>query len=714
MSAKKITIASAKRYDPACSSRYNANSLFKLCKNLGFPKPASKEVAVQFLNDWATLQGTGGDNSNIEHKQTEVNEVETSTYTIMLRAPTFENLQELSLHLSLSQSTILWDIIVSTFETSSPVSISQLWKHNKDFFRKLVEDFPKVLVVLKEQYISNDLQREILRGYLETLTMDQASRFDVFLDVANKILLIEERDFYQKNLVSFFYSSLIDYIAEKQKVLLEGSNISNLKLLNQQLQEFKPYLIYGAAETLEKLDPTINFITTLQPTSNLRDLQKYLKQVGNKGGLHNLYYDEKILSFISSNSDVRQSIKADDKKLQVVRTYYHGVTLDDDDKEKLKLLLGGSYLNEFDQLYKENQDKLYLSKSYPLDEENWRLWIEKQPTKCSKLFALLFRKYTTHVSFPQFLDRLYKLCYDIKLHIVSESFINVVLLVPNVVSKSNTWVSLLAYKVLQGSITHVFVSQYDVIEFLNDEIETRNRKTLVLYADDCSYSGAQVSDFLTYALRRFIPDPEENAQPKIKCILLIPFMSRTAYNRIFKPPMDTLLMISSETHIFETFHYKLKEEDLMNCQSEFKEIIDQLMGGTGGDDRCTIYFDHKLADYVSIFDTLYASGQVFIPPEQIKKELKTIKEIGTDDEKSYYENDHDEASQEYTFASLRPFHFISLISNCKMPKQEGSARDVHSFLKANAGHCPPAFYKHIKYTFHNIPIDASLGLNKLK
>jgi hypothetical protein len=633
------------------------------------------------------------------------------TYTIILRAPTFENLQELSLHLSLSQSTILWDIIVSAFETSSPISISQLWKHNKDFFRKVVEDFPKVLVVLKEQYISNDLQREILRGYLETLTMDQASRFDVFLDVANKILLIEERDFYQKNLVSFFYSSLIDYIAKKQKGLLEGSssNISNLKLLNQQLQEFKPYLIYGAAETLEKLDPTINFITTLHPTSNVRDLQKYFKKVGNEaGGPHNLYYDEKILRFISSNSDVRQSIKADDKKLQVVRTYYYGVTLDDDDKAKLRFLLGESYLNEFDQLYKENQDKLYLSKTYPLDEENCRLWVDKQPTKCSKLFALLFRKYTTHISFPQFLDRLYKLCYDIKLHIVSERFTNVVLLVPNVVIKSNTWVSLLAYKVLQGSITHVFVSPYEVIEFLYDEIATKNRKTLVLYADDCSYSGDQVQRFLTNALGRFIPDPEENPtgipESQIKCMLLIPFMSRTAYNRIFKPPMDTILMLSSETHIFETFHYKLKEEDLMNCQSEFKEIIDQLMGGTGGDDRCTIYFDHKLADYVSIFDTLYASGQVFIPPEQIKKELKAA------DEEDY----DDEERQERAFVSTRPFHFLSLISSCKMPKPEGSAQYVQSFLKANAGHCPPAFYKHIKYTFHNIPIDASLGLNKLK
>lgn len=229
--------------------------------------------------------------------------------------------------------------------------------------------------------------------------------------------------------------------------------------------------------------------------------------------------------------------------------------------------------------YTENSDKLFPIETYPINEDNFDKWIQSSKDEDEKEFRLLFRKYTTHISFNSFYERLQSLCADIEYHIKENKIENVVLIIDQPLDKSNTWISLLIFGILKKYITLIVSSISDPRIFDSD------KKTLCIYGDDCSYTGQQLSVFL-YSGLNVLKD-----YPNIQIFLAVPYMSEYAIKKLKK--------ISKELYISDSI-YKFKSlRDNLGIVKRRKSANTQ---------QCTIYFDHKLADIISVYQNVYAYG----------------------------------------------------------------------------------------------------------
>jgi len=133
-------------------------------------------------------------------------------------------------------------------------------------------------------------------------------------------------------------------------------------------------------------------------------------------------------------------------------------------------------------------------------------------------------------------------------------------LIPNMIKKSNFWISLYMFHYLNDVITHVC---YKI-----EGASILKEKTLIIIPDDCSYSGTQIISHFSVKTPHHI-------------LFAIPYISKEAKERI-------------EREI-------LQEEKILFCEStiEFKKW----------GDLWPIYFDHKLADEISTYQLAYAIGK---------------------------------------------------------------------------------------------------------
>jgi hypothetical protein len=132
---------------------------------------------------------------------------------------------------------------------------------------------------------------------------------------------------------------------------------------------------------------------------------------------------------------------------------------------------------------KENEQDIIEQKvnTYPINEENFLKWINNHSERF-KSEASDLRANTIHVSFLQFTETLCKICAEIRS--VKDSYKNIVLLIPDMIKKSNFWISLYMFYYLNDVITHVC---YKI-----EGASTLKEKTLIIIPDDCSYSGTQI------------------------------------------------------------------------------------------------------------------------------------------------------------------------------------------------------------------------------
>ncbi len=307
-----------------------------------------------------------------------------------------------------------------------------------------------------------------------------------------------------------------------------------------------------------------------------------------------------------------------------------------------------NFKTNFDLFYRENFEKCFMNPTdtYPISNSKLMIWlksvIEISTDKCNQSIALYFSKCFTHISFTSFYEQLRKISMDMLIKIQDTNPKYVILVIGGrSVKKSNLWVSLLSWKFLKDKITHVIDTEhtFDLYKGLQGTT-TQGEDILFIHPDDCSYTGTQILnlDGKTNGINTNILE----LQSKVNYYIFCPYLSFNS-TRLFT---QYYLKYPDNSIIFDTIENNMKYEN-KKCKTNYKI------------DKYAIYFDHKLADGVSIFEDIIRYGS--IPWDGYK--------IGN-----------------------------SLIHNCD------NIREV----------CPPSFYKNIDYTINGKKLKGDRIIDILK
>ncbi len=189
--------------------------------------------------------------------------------------------------------------------------------------------------------------------------------------------------------------------------------------------------------------------------------------------------------------------------------------------------------------------------------------------------------------------------------------------------KSNFWVFLLCWKYLK-------VKPYDIILNLNTAVRLYYPKIKdFLLVDDCSYSGDQMfnrvitlasTEFLYNDNKGYIVKSEtrntiyEPAQEKLINIhLIIPYLSKTAYNKISEIELLTgFKIIRYNSYIINPYKEILDPEIIRKANELYKPYYKWSDIGS----LIPIFFEHKIADSLSTIDLILIKGQVLDNPKK--------------------------------------------------------------------------------------------------
>jgi hypothetical protein len=254
-------------------------------------------------------------------------------------------------------------------------------------------------------------------------------------------------------------------------------------------------------------------------------------------------------------------------------------------------------IETYNKFYIENIDKCFLNKTYRINYTNLNKWaIETLEYKLNFdiiYFIYAFIKTLTHISFKVFYDNVCKLGYKLVELINTFTNKNIVFLTLTI-EKSNNWVLLLIWKIIYPSLIN---NNYYIINDYNYICKISN--PIIIYLDDCSYSGNQITKTVEII----------NELPFYK------FLNNNFY--IFTVYITDYALTKFNVNNLNIFYIeKLNNfkdnlnEDEKLCYNRIlqNEYLQNLWLLTQSDGICNVYFDHKLASGVSIFQSLLAFG----------------------------------------------------------------------------------------------------------
>ena len=402
---------------------------------------------------------------------------------------------------------------------------------------------------------------------------------------------------------------------------------------------------------LTSLQCNNNLLTTLQ---NLPHTLKYLDCSDNE--LNNLN-----ISKLQNLKDI--NIAKNYLKLNNININHNDIDI----KKQIKEQLYFNYINlqKFNDFCNQNADKCYIKDedSYLINYTNltkWRNEILDEPNIVPFLltdFVYAFSKTLTHIRFKTFYDNACKLGYKIVQLI--NGFKNQNIVIYNFdISKSNNWVLILIFKILYNLIDNTNRNNIYIMDYTQmNSVNTKIKNPKVIYIDDCGYSGNQIMNIRRYHL--------QNVKDIYICNVYITDYALTKFN------VNKLNVIFEEK--LNNFKDKLEEHELKTYNKILQnEYLQKLWLLERSDGICNVYFDHKLASGVSIFQSLLAFG--LTPTNNITK--------------SNFNNSY------------------PLISKCenvytadKIKYINDKLFDLNESLHQKA--CPVSFYKTIQYTYNN-------------
>ena len=278
-----------------------------------------------------------------------------------------------------------------------------------------------------------------------------------------------------------------------------------------------------------------------------------------------------------------------------------------------------------------------------------------------------------YVDFKTYLDKIKLIVNEFYENYTSKSYSNVYFIAEGLVNKSNTWVMMLFMSELNEIITkNNNIDLFKKIKILSDVPQTLKPSTLVLYFDDMSYSGRQISS----SLFRSTNFPE-NIQKGIDFYITAPYISKTAINKF--EGEKKLFKLWNNTEIIQTFRDQFIKSDMDKemyknfCVYEVKYYRYYMCHET----IIPIYFDHKIADGLSVFQKFLYFGSRYTKNNNYNI-VPLIKNCAFLNKANYLKN---------KFGFENGFNFMS-----------GMFTDIEDEYS-----CPQTYYKQIKYEFPNIP-----------
>jgi Leucine-rich repeat (LRR) protein len=231
------------------------------------------------------------------------------------------------------------------------------------------------------------------------------------------------------------------------------------------------------------------------------------------------------------------------------------------------------------------QNTIVPEQTYGINEVNFQAWIDRQSEQYKDI-ALVIKKNTRHISFTEFYNTIKSMIAD--LQIISKQYDQVYLVIGHM-RKSSFWVAMLMYKFL------VEIHKEDLItQIIKDFMVPLNvdKNILYVYCDDASYSGMQLDQTFHMIDSDCYHD----------IFLLCPYISLTAKKTLsdFKK-----LVLSSSIQTFYSLKHCIQSDPNISDKNKLLDILGKLQLNTDGH---MIYFDHKIADMVSIFQNIYALG----------------------------------------------------------------------------------------------------------
>lgn len=319
-------------------------------------------------------------------------------------------------------------------------------------------------------------------------------------------------------------------------------------------------------------------------------------------------------------------------------------------------------------------DKEY--RSYPLDEKRVVTWVNRieKETKFDRPFIGTFARFVganiQHISFEKFLEKLNEVTDEVCSFISKEkqkavqykTDVNVIVVLDGSWDKSNTWAFLLMWPKLKEYVKYFCSNPKEAIE-LHEYLNEKNKgsKTIIIHPDDCAYSGTQflksvknpltnlflkyqragkvLSDHVTYmitipfisnvaryyiGLAQLFKDHTKNVSSEpstVKGCIVIP-ESSVKMDSLARQMLDRV-----NNPIIVTKQKQNGVKDTNISQAEYYSIMKYFNGeldGTKNDDykkafeyRASsvvhiVYFDHKLADGLSIINKILAISPILI------------------------------------------------------------------------------------------------------
>jgi hypothetical protein len=227
-----------------------------------------------------------------------------------------------------------------------------------------------------------------------------------------------------------------------------------------------------------------------------------------------------------------------------------------------------------------NQKPLIPLKTYPLNQANIKRYIEASAPELREVLNKIFKN-TKHISYKTFKFILNNNFKEFLHYCNVNNITSVILFLDNInfnkiTSKSNFWVAQHFYQYIKNKNINLNIK----IIYNYTDIQYLDNNELILIIDDCAYSGSQLSDILS---KKF-----NFPNKKFRIYLIITFISEAAIKLITKSiHKNTLILSKNKIIIYPISHY-LTPKDYKFYPTKY-----------------LIYFDHKLADEVSIITSIY-------------------------------------------------------------------------------------------------------------
>lgn len=322
-------------------------------------------------------------------------------------------------------------------------------------------------------------------------------------------------------------------------------------------------------------------------------------------------------------------------------------------------------------------------------------------------FAEVLEHSIRYISFPAFMERIQSLSKDIMECIASHT--TVCFLLGEWLEKSNLWVCLLCI----GEMRKMGLEEYadNIFCFGSRRIpsiarlkSTRPGPIVLIAFDDMAYSGQQFEDYeVAERFMRCTSPYYLRAYAQIDFYIAVPFVTTVARKKLMSPPSpngkpvepplisglqakffpSTIVLPTFQEQVEEyfkdepetidrirylcddTFETRNKNRNTTRKRNKYLNVKrgHNAFGCIFGRGQTAIYFDHKLADYISVMRKLFSSG-------------------------SYPSNvSYNAVSRAFHYRSTIPsLNSAPFLQGCNQTRREGD--------------CFPAFYKTIPYSYN--------------